>query len=364
MPTAKKKKVAAKKSGEAKAVPPASTGNKMIDAIAGHLVEAHPGLVSTARTGVTIRLPGIISTQCATLDAAIGRGGFPMGRVTVVTGGEAAGKTTLLLHGLAETQRMGGIGLFLDLEHKLDIDYAAALGVNLDEAFISQPRCAEDAFRIAQALLERVRSTAAWRGVPIFVALDSINASTPQAAMEGDYDDAKPALTARFFNNALPKIVKHMSGLKVSLVMVSQPREKITSFGAYKEKISGGNAVKFYAAVVIDLKKQGFLKGDADRNIGTVVQAEIIKNQIARPFGKCEYHIVWGSGIDREQALLARASEIGVLNLGASAWYEMPDPDTDGKTIRWQGVKGYERLIASRPALATQIEQRVRERFA
>jgi recombination protein RecA len=362
MVTAKKKK-AAKKPGEGSTTtPPASSGNKMIDALAGHLTAAHPGLVSTARTGVTIKLPGVISTQCATLDAAIGRGGVPMGRVTVVTGGEAAGKTTLLLHLLAETQRLGGVGLYLDLEHKLDVDYAAALGVNMDEAFISQPRCAEDAFRITQALLEKIRATAAWRNVPVFVGLDSINASTPQAEMDSDYDDAKPAMTARFFNKALPKIVKHMSGLRVSFVMVSQPREKITSFGAYKEKISGGNAVKFYAAVVIDVKKKGFLKGEADRNIGTLVEAEVIKNQIARPFQKCEYHIVWGSGVDREQALLARASELGVLNLGASAWYEMPDPD-GGKVLKWQGVKGYERLIVSRPELAAHIDQRVRERF-
>jgi recombination protein RecA len=273
------------------------------DAVMGQLLNKHVGLVSTRKSGVTVRLRGVVSTRLAALDRALGRGGFPMERVTVISGGEGVGKTTLLLHACAETQAMGGIALYVDLEHKLDLDWAAFNGCDLDTLIVSQPDCGEQAMQICQDFIEATRATPGGCDVPIFIAFDSINAATPKAVIEGDFDDSHVGALARVFNQALPKITKTMKGMNVAMAMISQPRTRIGSGMSWTEKVSGGNAVKFYMAVGIELKKaQEWLK-QGERRIGTIVGAEVFKNQVARPYLEAELHMVWGEGYDRKHSL-------------------------------------------------------------
>ncbi len=333
-----------------------------------HLAKVHEGQVS-AGSGVRVRLQGILSTRCETLDAATGRGGIPFGRITVLTGDEACGKTTAALHLVAEVQSIGGIALYLDLEHKLDVDYAQALGVDLDQMIMSQPGTGEEAFSIAEGLLDRVRSEPGHQDVPILIIVDSLNAMTPKSMIEGGYDDAFVAAPARLFSGALPKITKKLSGLKVALVMISQIRDKIVKGGSYREKITGGRAVKFYTALAIEFFRKEWLK-EGEREIGSVIDARCIKNQISKPFGKARFNIVWGTGIDYAHSLFARAADLGEMNIGAGGWYEVTHPNT-GEVFKWQGMgKAYARLMAkpetSGPMnqIITDLKQKVRGRFA
>jgi recombination protein RecA len=317
----------AKKREPAKAPAEALVKVAPADAVMGQLLAKHVGLVSTRKSGVEVKLRGVVSTRLAGLDRALGRGGFPMERITVISGGEGVGKTTLLLHACAEVQAMGGIALYVDLEHKLDLDWAAFNGCDLDTMIVSQPESGEQAMTIVQDFILATRATPNGCDVPIFIAFDSINAATPKAVIEGDFDDSHVGALARVFNQALPKITKTMKGMNVAMAMISQPRTRIGSGMSWTEKVSGGNAVKFYMAVGIELKKaQEWLKV-GERRIGTIVEATVFKNQVARPYLEAELHMVWGEGYDRKHSLLELLVAHGKVMHGAGNWYEMRDPE-------------------------------------
>jgi recombination protein RecA len=363
MPRAAKKAAAVRMPAESQAPPAPGRLSRLLQE---HLAKAHVGAVS-AGSGVTVRLQGVVSTRSALLDAAIGRGGVPFGRMTTVTGNESGGKTTLCLHLAAEVQATGGVVLYIDNEHKLDTGYAANLGVNLDELIISQPQSGEEAFAIAESMLERVRAEPGHQDVPVLIILDSINATTPKSVMEGGYDDHHVGVTARLFSQALPKITKKLSGLRVAFVMVSQYREKITFHGAFREKLSGGgNAVKFYTSLAIELARTSDFVKEGERAIGSIVEATCIKNQIAKPFGRCKLNLIWGQGFDYHHSLLTRGAELGLLNIGAGGWHEMTHPET-GEVFKWQGARAFHKNVLSQPVgaeLVKHLELKTRERFA
>jgi recombination protein RecA len=362
----KGKSVAAKQVAAPAALPKTPVGH-LARVLQDHLAVAHAGMVHPA-SGHAVKIPGVLSTRCETLDAASGRGGFPFSRISVITGGEAVGKTTVGLHLAAEVQSLGGVGLYLDLEHKLDVDYARSLGVNTDELILSQPNTGEQAFAIADSFVTRIREEEGYQDIPVLIFLDSINASTPETTFKAGYDDQQPGAQGRLFSKALPKIAKKMSGLKVAFVMVSQIREKIVQGGgSFREKVSGGNAVKFYAACVLELFRKDWLEVDG-RQIGTVVDATFIKNQVAKPFGKARYNVVWGRGIDYHHSLLVRAAELGLASIGAGGWYEVTHPTT-GEVFRWQGMgKAFDRVMERNAApmgeVFADLRSKVRERYA
>lgn len=332
--------------------------------------EFTPGTVVKG-SSPTVKLLGVVPTGSPTLDAAIGRGGYPFSRITVLSGSESTGKTTHLLHAIRNAQEMGGIGVYMDLENKLDLDYAAALGVNVDAMAVVRPGFAERAFSIAHKFIANVPPG---DDVPIVIALDSINACVPKSEFESEDYEANAGgmgAQARLFSSGISKMVQLLGGRRIVFLAVSQPRDKLSRAGSWKEKITGGSAWKFYAALAIDLKKdkEADVKVDG-KEAGHGIIAEVIKNQVARPFKTASYNIVWGAGIDYDHALMSQASKLGLMNTGdgkPGGWCDMPDPtvaaDQPVKTLKWQGVNGWRRLVAARPELLAYIETEVRNRF-
>lgn len=333
-------------------------------------------------------IPGIIKTRSATLNHAVGRGGIPFGRLIVLTGSEGGGKTTLALELVAEVQKMGGVGLYIDAEHKLDLDYAASLGVNLDELLVAYPENAEEGFKTLSGTIDLVRASYAEQKskdgkitqscgveVPVILILDSVNALLSKLAAEADYGEGGGAglgSHARAFSEALPKFLKKVRGQMVAPIFISQQRAKISSYGGGKEKVSGGNAVKFYAAMVLDIVRTGnYRRNGAESGpyIGSEVEVTVIKNQVAKPYQVAALRNHWGTGTDVVHSLLLHAVTLGILNRGSGGWYEIPwDGDTNGiklvdGCLKWQGQTGYHRTIAKIPALATYIQTKVDEEF-
>lgn len=313
----------------------------------------------------TVKLLGVVSTQCATLDAALGRGGVPFGRLTVITGGEGVGKTTLALHIVAEVQKMGGIAMYIDFENKLDIEYARRLGVNIDELVIGRPGYAEKGFGLQQGFIERVPVA---DDIPIVMVMDSINAAIPKSEFDGeDYEKGGGmGAHARVFSKATPKLIGTLAGRKVALIWISQVRQKLTNYGTFKERIAGGNAPKFYAAVAVELKKlhDGKVKEDGHES-GHVIEAEVFKNQIAVPYKVAGYDVVWGKGIDYLKSLFDQAKDSGVFVETGGSWAQIPDPlpDSEGTPVRWQGLLGFKKLLAKRPELQIHFEALLKEKL-
>lgn len=318
--------------------------------------------VATA-PGLRIALPGVVSTQCATLDAAIGRGGWPMGRISIISGSEAAGKSTLALHACGEAQQRGGLGIYIDAEYKLDLQYAAALGVNTDDLIIAQPPHLEAMMgfipRAIDMALEVVTDG------PIVVVLDSINAARTkrefQLMEEGQDEKAVMAEQARVYSQKLPFIVSKIGKKPVCLLMISQPRQNIASTHGGKNLVAGGGAPKFYAALVVELIRTGFLK-ESERQVGSMMLGKCVKNQVARPFQEALFNVRWGTGVDQEHALLQRCVDIAQLNTAKGGWYELPDPsDPDADPVKWQGMKGWARIKEKRPDVHEYLMAKVRE---
>lgn len=313
---------------------------------------------------VNIRIPGVVSSRCPTLDSAMGRGGWPMARLSILTGMEATGKTTHLLHAIAEVQAAGGVGMFMDAEHKLDMDYAAALGVNTSELIVSKPRYGEEAFGVMASML-----TLPGMGtdLPVVIGLDSINSLLPKSEWEAGFEEASMGTLARMYSKHIPKIIGMMSGKRIVMIWISQERMKIGTV-TFKEKISGGNSPKFYAALAVELARTEFVK-IGERQIGTHIKATVIKNQVAKPFGTAEYNIIWGTGIDYEDALLRRAASLGILNTGGGGWGEVTVPVKGGteRTFKWQGmdgIRGFRTVImAKTPGVYAWIKRQVYKRF-
>lgn len=286
-----------------------------------------------------------IPTGSLSLDAALGVGGYPKGRIIEIFGPESSGKTTLALHAIAEAQKAGGLAAFIDAEHALDRFYAAKLGVNTDDLLISQPDNGEQALEIADQL---IRSSA----IDIIV-IDSVAALTPKAEIEGDMGDNKVGLQARLMSQALRKLTSSISKTNTTCIFINQLREKIGIMFGNPETTTGGNALKFYASVRLDIRRVTTLK-DGDTPIGNQVRVKIVKNKVAPPFRKAEFEITFGEGISRAGEIVDLGVELGILKQSGS-WFSY------GETRLGQGRDAVKKLIKDNPELSEEIEAQIAE---
>jgi recombination protein RecA len=287
---------------------------------------------------------GAISTGCLSLDAAIGVGGFPRGRIIEVYGPESSGKTTLALQVVASAQRTGGICAYIDAEHAMDPEYATKLGVNIDDMLISQPDSGEQALEIAETL---VRSNS----VDVIV-IDSVAALVPRAELDGEMGDSLPGLQARLMSQALRKITAIVANSRTCFVFINQLREKIGVFFGSPETTTGGKALKFYASLRLDIRRIGAIK-DGDKNVGNRTRVKVVKNKCAPPFREAEFDIMYGEGISREGDLIDLAVIHNVIEK-SGAWFSY-------KTERLgQGRENVKNYLKEHTDLTEQISTEVK----
>lgn len=285
-----------------------------------------------------------IPTGSLALDAALGIGGVPRGRVVEIYGPESSGKTTLALQIVAEAQRLGGIAAFIDAEHALDPAYAARLGVDIDELLISQPDTGEQALEIADML---VRS-----GAVDIIVVDSVAALVPRAELEGEMGDAVVGLQARLMSQALRKLTGSINKSKTTCVFINQLREKIGVMFGNPETTTGGRALKFYASVRIDIRRIDSIKQGTDI-VGNRVRAKVVKNKVAPPFRQAEFDIMYGQGISKEGSLLDLGVEEGVV-MKSGAWY------TYGEERLGQGREAAKEFLREHTSIRDELEARIR----
>ena len=283
----------------------------------------------------------VIPTGSIALNAALGVGGYPKGRIIEIYGPESSGKTTLAIHAIAEAQRAGGIAAFIDAEHAFDRFYAAKLGVDIDNLWISQPDNGEQALEIAEQL---IRSSA----IDIIV-IDSVAALTPKAEIEGDMGDNKVGLQARLMSQALRKLTSAISKTNTTCIFINQLREKIGVMFGNPETTTGGNALKFYASVRLDIRRATQLK-DGEEVIGNQVRVKVVKNKVAPPFRKAEFDIMFGEGISRSGEIIDLGAELGIIKKRGS-WYSYND------TKLGQGRDAAKQCIQDNPELADELEK-------
>jgi recombination protein RecA len=282
----------------------------------------------------------VIPTGSIALNAALGVGGYPRGRIIEIYGPESSGKTTLAIHSIAEAQKLGGIAAFIDAEHAFDRFYAAKLGVDVDNLFISQPDNGEQALEIADQL---IRSSA----VDIIV-IDSVAALTPKAEIEGDMGENKVGLQARLMSQALRKITASVSKTRTTCIFINQLREKIGVMFGNPETTTGGNALKFYASVRLDIRGGQAIK-DGEEVIGKQTKVKIVKNKVAPPFRRAEFDIMFGEGVSRTGEIIDLGTELGIIKKSGS-WYSYND------TKLGQGRDASKQCIADNPELAEELE--------
>ena len=285
-----------------------------------------------------------ISTGSLGLDIALGIGGLPKGRIVEIYGPESSGKTTLALHVIAEAQKLGGTCAFVDAEHALDPSYAKKLGVNIDELLISQPDAGEQALEIADTL---VRS-----GAIDVLVIDSVAALVPRAELEGEMGDSLPGLHARLMSQALRKLTASISKSNTLVIFINQIRMKIGVMFGSPETTSGGNALKFYASVRLDIRRIGALK-NGDDVVGNQTRVKVVKNKVAPPFKVVEFDIMYGEGISKTGELIDLGEKAGVVEKSGS-WFSY-----DGQRIG-QGRENAKNFLRQHPEIAATIEQKVR----
>ncbi len=285
----------------------------------------------------------VISTGSIGLNVALGVGGYPRGRVIEIYGPESSGKTTLAIHAIAEAQKAGGIAAIIDAEHAFDRFYAEKLGVNIDELLISQPDNGEQALEIADQL---IRSSA----IDIIV-IDSVAALTPKAELEGDMGDSKMGLQARLMSQALRKLTANINRTNTTCIFINQLRDKIGVMFGSPETTTGGNALKFYASVRLDIRRIGQLK-DGEDAIGNQTRVKVVKNKVAPPFRKAEFDIMFGEGISKTGEILDLGVEYGIIKKSGS-WFSY------GDTKLAQGRDASKNVLRENPDLAAELETKI-----
>ena len=285
----------------------------------------------------------VIPTGSLGLDSALGVGGYPKGRIIEIFGPESSGKTTLAIHAIAECQKAGGIAAFIDAEHAFDRFYAEKLGVDINNLLISQPDNGEQALEIADQL---IRSSA----VDIIV-IDSVAALTPKAEIEGDMGDNKVGLHARLMSQALRKMTGNINKTNTTCIFINQLREKIGVMFGNPETTTGGNALKFYASVRIDVRKGTPIK-NGDEVLGNLTKVKIVKNKVAPPFRKCEFDIMYGEGISKSGEIVDLGVDTGIIKKSGS-WYSY------NNTRLAQGRDATKQLMLDNPDLAEEIERNI-----
>lgn len=290
----------------------------------------------------------VISTGSLEIDIALGIGGFPRGRIIEIYGPESSGKTTLTLHAIAEAQKKGGIAAFVDAEHALDVDYARKLGVKTEDLLISQPDTGEQALEIADML---VRS-----GGLDLIVVDSVAALVPKAEIEGEMGDSHMGLQARLMSQALRKLTGTVSRSKTTIIFINQLRQKIGVMFGSPETTTGGNALKFYASMRIDIRRIGAIK-QGDEVIGNRTKVKIAKNKLAPPFKEIEFDILYGQGIVKELELIDLAVKCNIIEKSGS-WFSHNNEKLG------QGRENVRQYLLDNPKIAKDIEQKIRKAYS
>ena len=289
----------------------------------------------------------VISTGSIGLDMALGIGGLPKGRVVEIYGPESSGKTTLAIHVIAEAQKKGGMCAFIDAEHAFDSMYAQKLGVDIDNLLISQPDYGEQALEIADRLI--------LSGALDVVVIDSVAALVPKSELEGEMGDSKMGLHARLMSQALRKLTATISKTNSCCIFINQLREKIGVMFGNPETTTGGNALKFYASVRLDIRRMAQIK-DGDESIGNHVKVKVVKNKVAPPFRQAEFDIIYGEGISKVGEIIDMGVELGIVQKSGS-WFSYNN-DKLG-----QGRESVKQLMIDNPEMANEIESKIREKI-
>lgn len=291
---------------------------------------------------------GSISSGSLGLDLALGVGGYPRGRIVEIYGPESSGKTTLAIHAIAEAQKAGGIAAFIDAEHAFDITYAQKLGVDIENLLVSQPDHGEQALEIADAL---IRS-----GAVDVIVIDSVAALTPRSEIEGEMGDSQMGLQARLMSQALRKLTANISKTNCLCIFINQLREKIGVMFGNPETTTGGNALKFYSTVRVDIRRINQIK-EGEKYLGNRVRAKVIKNKVAPPFKQAEFDIIFGEGISKIGEIIDIGADLDVIQKSGS-WYSY-----DNNKLG-QGREQVKKMLLDNPDLANQIESKIREKLA
>lgn len=318
---------------------------KALEATIGTIEKSY-GKGSIMRLGEAVAedIP-VIPTGSIALDAALGVGGLPKGRIIEIYGPESSGKTTLALHAIAQAQKLGGIAAFIDAEHAFDRFYAAKLGVDIENLFVSQPDYGEQALEIADSL---IRS-----GAIDILVIDSVAALTPKSEIEGEMGDSKVGLQARLMSQALRKLTANISRTKSCCIFINQLREKIGVMFGNPETTTGGNALKFYASVRLDIRKSSQIK-DGDVVTGNRVKVKVVKNKVAPPFRQAEFDVIYGEGISLTGEIVDLGVEMNIVKKSGS-WFSY------GETKLGQGRDAVKQLLVDNPELSDEIEAKIRE---